>query len=132
MGCFAIKIIIRNHILSFKKVLKKCENWQKKILILHYWKSVFLDIFCPLLTLLLVALENLVWAYGPEPTWSLKIGFGSKGIQNEKFIFFSPIFLTNRVWPNQAKSCKWVMFKTLLCQPAWFQMYVWYVIWKYT
>ena len=29
MGCFAIKIIISNHILSFKKVLKKCENWQK-------------------------------------------------------------------------------------------------------
>ena len=34
MGCFAIKIIIRNHILSFKKVLKKCENWQKIFLIL--------------------------------------------------------------------------------------------------
>jgi hypothetical protein len=33
----------------------------------------------------------------------LKIGFGSKGIQNEKFRFF-PIFLANRVWPNQAKS----------------------------
>ena len=54
-----------------------------------YWKSVFLDIFCPLLTLLLVALENLVWAHGPEPTWSLKIGFGSKGIHNQKFRFFS-------------------------------------------
>ena len=53
-----------------------------------YWKSVFLDIFCPLLTLLLVALENLVWAHGPEPTWSLKIGFGSKGIHNQKFRFF--------------------------------------------
>ena len=57
-----------------------------------YWKSVFLDIFCPLLTLLLVALENLVSADGPEPTWSLKIGFGSKGIQNEDFRF-SPFFL---------------------------------------
>ena len=43
-----------------------------------YWKSVFLDIFCPLLTLPLVALENLVWAHGPEPTWSLKIGSKSK------------------------------------------------------
>ena len=41
-----------------------------------YWKSVFLDIFCPLLTLHLVALENLVWAHDLEPTWSLKIGFG--------------------------------------------------------
>jgi hypothetical protein len=48
-----------------------------------YWKLVFLDIFFPLLTLHLVALENLVWAHGPEPTWSLKIGFESKGIQNE-------------------------------------------------
>ena len=82
-----------------------------------YWKSVFLDIFCPLLTLHLVALENLVWAHGPEPTRSLKIGFGSKGIQNEKFRF--PIFLANRVWANQAKSWKWVMFKTLHCTPQW-------------
>ena len=24
------------------------------------------------------------------------------------------------------------MFKTLLCQPTWFQMYVLYTIWKYT
>ena len=31
---FAIEIIISIHILSLKKVLPKCENWQKKILIL--------------------------------------------------------------------------------------------------
>ena len=48
-----------------------------------YWKSVFLDIFCPLPTLLLVALENLVSADGPEPTWSLKIDFGYLWIQNQ-------------------------------------------------
>ena len=44
MGCFTIKINICNRILSFKKVLKKCENWQKLFLVLlKYWKSVFLD-----------------------------------------------------------------------------------------
>ena len=43
-----------------------------------------------------------------------------------KSLDFFTIFLTNRVWPNQAKSWKWVMFKTLLCQPTWFQMNVWY------
>ena len=42
MGCFTINIC--NRILSFKKVLKKCENWQKLFLVLlKYWKSVFLD-----------------------------------------------------------------------------------------
>ena len=45
--------------------------------------------------------------------------------------FFSNLS-TNRVWPNQAKSWKWVMFKTLLCQPKWFQINVWYTIGKYT
>jgi hypothetical protein len=30
---FAIEIIISIHILSFKKVLPKCENWQKNFLI---------------------------------------------------------------------------------------------------
>ena len=45
----------------------------------------------PVLTLHLVALENLAWAHGPEPTWSLEISFGSKGIQNQKFRF-SPYF----------------------------------------
>ena len=53
-----------------------------------YWKSVFLDIFYPALTLHLVALENLAWAHGPEPTWSLEISFGSKGIQNQKIRIF--------------------------------------------
>ena len=52
----------------------------------------------------------------------IRISFGSKGMQNQKFRFF------HRVWPNQAKSWKWVMFKTLLCQPTWFQMNVWYTI----
>jgi hypothetical protein len=46
-------------------------------------------------------------------------------------IFFSNLS-TNRVWPNQAKSWKWVMFKTLLCQPKWFQVNVWYTLRKYT
>ena len=50
-----------------------------------------------------------------------------------KSLGFPPFFvLHNRVWLNQEKSWKWVMFKTLLCQPTWFQMYVLYTIWKYT
>ena len=32
-----------------------------------------------------------------------------------KFRFFSH-FLTNRVWSNQPKIYKWIMFKTLLCK----------------
>ena len=50
MGCFAIKIIIRNHILSFKKVLKKCENWQKIFLILlteSQFSWTFFDLYPP-------------------------------------------------------------------------------------
>ena len=82
-----------------------------------YWKSVFLNIFCPVLILHLVAPENMVWGPGPgpDPTWSLRIGFESKCIQNPNLDFFSH-FLTNRVWSNQPKIYKWIMFKTLLCK----------------
>ena len=45
--------------------------------------------------------------------------------------FFSNLS-TTRVWPNQAKSWKWVMFKTLLCPPTRFQINLWYTIGKYT
>ena len=45
--------------------------------------------------------------------------------------FFSNLS-TSRVWPKQAKRWKWVMFKTLLCQPKWIQVNVWYTIGKYT
>ena len=48
-----------------------------------------------------------------------------------KNLDFSKIFFTRRILPNQAKSWKWVLFKTLLCQPRWFSMNVWYTIWKY-
>ena len=37
-----------------------------------------------------------------------------------------------QVWSNQAKTWKWVIFKTLLCQPTWFKIHVSYTIWKYT
>ena len=92
-----------------------------------YWKSVFLDIFCPVLTMHLVALENVAWAQPDHRKFVL-----DPKVSKIKSLDFFPIFLTNRVWTNQAKSWKWVMFKTLLCQPTWFQMYVLYTIWKYT
>ena len=79
--------------------------------------------------MLLDAPQILIWGHGPDPTWSFEIKFGSNGIPSKNLDLFS-IFLTNRVCPNQAKSWKWAIFKTLLCQPPWFQMYVWYVILK--
>ena len=45
----------------------------------------------------------MVWAHGPEPTWSLKIGFGSKGIQNEKFRFFPPFLLLIKFYQIKQK-----------------------------
>jgi hypothetical protein len=75
--------------------------------------------------------KNLVWGHEQDPTWSLEIVFGCKCMPNQKFRFF-PIFLTNGVWIDQAKSWKWVMFKTLMWQLQWFQMNVWYTIGKYT
>ena len=30
----------------------------------------------------------MVWGYSLDPTWSLEISFGSKGIQNQKLRFF--------------------------------------------
>ena len=83
-----MKIIISIHISSLKKVLKKMENGKKIKSSFYLLKVSFFDIIA------LVALENFVWAHAPEPTWSLEIDFGSKGIQNQKFRF-SPIFLTN-------------------------------------
>ena len=68
--------------------LKTCENWQNVFLILLAESEIFSTFFGPVLTLHQVALENLVWAYGPELTWSLTINFGSRGIQNEKFTNF--------------------------------------------
>ena len=38
---FAIEIIISIHISSLKKVLPKCENWQKKFLIFYLLKVSF-------------------------------------------------------------------------------------------
>ena len=40
-----------------------------------YWKSVFLDIFCSVLTVLLDAPEIFSWGPAPNPIWSLIIGF---------------------------------------------------------
>ena len=62
MGCFAIKTIISNH--KSEKMWKLTEHFPD----FTCWKWDFLDIFCPVLTLHQVALENLVWAHGPEPT----------------------------------------------------------------
>ena len=45
MGCFAIKIIISNHILSFKKVLQKFEYWQKIVPILFTESQFFWTFF---------------------------------------------------------------------------------------
>ena len=89
MSFFAIKIIITIHSSSLKKVLKKCENWQKKSSF-YSLKVSFFGHFLPCtLTLHKVALENFIWPHASEPTWSLEIDFGSKGIQNQKFRFFS-------------------------------------------
>ena len=77
-----------------------------------YWKSVFLDIFCPVLTLHQDASKNLVWAHGPDPTWSLKIGFGSKGIQNQKFRFYGS--LKNSAHLVEAQSLNWCHYSLSL------------------
>jgi hypothetical protein len=53
-------------------------------------------------------------------------------VSTGKNLDFLKIYFANRILPNHAKSWKWVMFKTLLCQTTWFQMNVWYTIWKYT
>ena len=53
-----------------------------------YWKSVFLDIFCSVLTVLLDAPEFFSSGPGPDPTWSFEIEFGSNGIHQQKFRFF--------------------------------------------
>ena len=82
----------------------------------------------------LVTLVTLKIWYGDMSKTQLdhwKLFLGANVCQIKSLEFF-PIFLTNRVWINQAKSWKWVMFKTLLWQPQWFQMNVWYTIWKYT
>ena len=79
MGCFAIKIIISIHILSFKKF--------EKIILLT--ESKF---FCIVINVPQDPSENWIWGHGPDPIWSMEIGFGSKCIQNQKFRFF-PLFL---------------------------------------
>ena len=48
-----------------------------------------------------------------------------------KNLDFFKICFTNRILPNHSKSCKWVVFKTLLCQTTWFQMNLWCTLWKY-
>ena len=53
-----------------------------------YWKSVFLDLFCPVLTMLLDAPEIFSLGPGPNPTWLLRIDFGCNGGHQQKFIFF--------------------------------------------
>ena len=53
-----------------------------------YWKSVFLDIFCSVLTVLLDAPEIFSWGPGPNPTWLLRIGIGCNGVPQQKFRFF--------------------------------------------
>ena len=53
-----------------------------------YWKSVFLDIFCYVLTVLLDAPEIFSLGPGPNPTWSLRIGFGCNGVHQQQFRFF--------------------------------------------
>jgi hypothetical protein len=50
-----------------------------------------------------------------------KLFLGANICQIRTLDFFSN-FLINRVWINQAKSWKCVMFKTLLWQPQWFQI----------
>ena len=117
---YAIEIIISIHISSLKNVWLKWENWQKKNPDFTYWKSVFLDIFCSILSVLLDAPEISSWGPGPNPTfhhWELGLGAMVCPSQNSDFL---KIFFTNRILPIQAKSWKWVMFKTLLCQPKWF------------
>ena len=75
-----------------------------------YWKSVFLNIFCSVLTMLLDApeifQEDLVQTHPNH--WELVLG---AMVCPTKNLDFSKIFLTNRILPNQAKSWKWVMFK---------------------
>ena len=64
-GCFTIKIITRNYILSFKKVLKKCENWQKIFLIL-LTESQFFWTFLPSTNLA----PSCTWKFGMS-RWSI-------------------------------------------------------------
>ena len=87
-------------------ILTKCENWQKISLILLTERQFFWTFFALyILTLRLVASKNLVWAHGPDPTWSLE-----PKVSKIKSFDFPPFFL---LWTNQMKIWKWVMFKTL-------------------
>ena len=58
-----------------------------------YWKSVFLDIFCSVQNVPLATPEIFLWGHGPDPTWSLRIGFGCNGVHRQKFRFFKDFFL---------------------------------------
>ena len=57
-----------------------------------YWKSVFLDLFCPVLTVLLDAPEIFSGGPGPNPSWSLRISFGCNGVHCQIFWFFKDLF----------------------------------------
>ena len=57
-----------------------------------YWKSVFLDIFYYVLTVLLDTPEIFSWGPGPNPTWSLRIGIGCNGVPQQNFRFSKDFF----------------------------------------
>ena len=96
MGCFAIKTIIINHILNFKKVLKKCENWQKNFLILLPESQFFLDIFWLVHTNFA---PSCTWKFGMS-TWpranlksdNWKLVWDTK-VSKMKSLYFPPFFL---------------------------------------
>jgi hypothetical protein len=113
---FAIEIIISIHISSLKKVLQKCKNWQKKILILLTENQFsWIIFFCSLLSVLLDAPEifheDLVQTQ--LDYWELVLVAMVCPSNNLDFL---KIFFTHKILLNQAKSWKWVKFKTLLCQ----------------
>jgi hypothetical protein len=89
MGCFTFQIITSNHKTSFKEFFFKRWNITENLPNFTYWKSVFLDIICPVLTSPQGTSKNLVWRHEQYPIWSLEIVFGCKCMPNQKFIIFS-------------------------------------------
>ena len=58
-----------------------------------YWKSIFLDIICSVLTSPQGTSKDLVLGHEQDPTWSMEIIFGCKCMPNQKFRFFFPFSL---------------------------------------
>ena len=106
-------ILSSNHRTSFKKFHKKSEIWLIFVLSsLHKisFPGCFLPCTTPTCSYPSLFIIIKCWC----STWSFEVSFGCKYVPNQKF-WFSPIFLTNRVWINLRKKVENCSCSRLSC-----------------